>query len=159
MIKDDDYKLPWENKYATAATGLRMITYSSDLDKKPAARKEPIKDTQTIKEPIKGPHIGKRVHHSIDGLTNMGPVITGVGIIGQGGSRTIIGVSHIQRIFQGEKSIICSDVITHVLTKSSEVTLESDSFMFDPLKAKTLMVVPFIVSRRTRQIGRASCSS
>ena len=22
MIKDDDYKLPWKNKYATVATGL-----------------------------------------------------------------------------------------------------------------------------------------
>ena len=49
MIQDDDYKLPWENKDATVATGLRTITYSSDSDKKPAARKEPTKDTQTIK--------------------------------------------------------------------------------------------------------------
>ena len=24
---DDDYKSPWENKYATVATGLRTITY------------------------------------------------------------------------------------------------------------------------------------
>ena len=48
MIQDDDYKSPWENKYATVSIGLRTITYSSDTDKKPAARKEPIKDTQTI---------------------------------------------------------------------------------------------------------------
>ena len=49
MIQDDDYKFPWDNKDATVATGLRIMTYSSDSDKKPAARKEPIKDTQTIK--------------------------------------------------------------------------------------------------------------
>ena len=49
IIQDDDYKSPWENKDATFATGLRTVTYSSDLDKNPAARKEPIKDTQTIK--------------------------------------------------------------------------------------------------------------
>ena len=49
MILDDDYKSPWENKYATVATGLRTVTYSSDSDKKPAARKDPIKDTQNIK--------------------------------------------------------------------------------------------------------------
>ena len=63
MIQDDDYKLPWENRDATVATGLRTVTYSSDLDKKPAARKEPIKDTKTIKEPIKGSHLSNRVSH------------------------------------------------------------------------------------------------
>ena len=49
MIQDDDYKSPWENKYATVATSFRTITYSSDSDKTPAARKEPIKDIQTIR--------------------------------------------------------------------------------------------------------------
>ena len=49
MIPDDEYKSPWENKDATVATGLRKITYSSDSDKNSAARKEPIRDTQTIK--------------------------------------------------------------------------------------------------------------
>ena len=84
MIQDDDYKSPWENKNATVATGLRTNTYSSDSDKKPAARKEPIKDTQTIKDPIKGYLLGKRVRHSEDGPTDMDPVVTGFGIIGQG---------------------------------------------------------------------------
>ena len=67
MIKDDDYKLPWKIKYATVAIGLNAITYSSDSDEKPAARKEPITDTQNLKEPIKGSHLGKRVHHSEGG--------------------------------------------------------------------------------------------
>ena len=49
MIPDNDYKWPWENKDATVATGLRRVTCSSDLDKETAARKEPIKDTKTIK--------------------------------------------------------------------------------------------------------------
>ena len=91
MVQDDDYKSPCENKDATVATGLKTVTYSSDLDKRPAARNEPIKDTQTIKETIKGYHIGKRVRHSIDGPTNLDLVVTGFGIIGQGGSRTISG--------------------------------------------------------------------
>ena len=59
MVQDDDYKSPWKNKDATVATGLKTVTYSSDSDTKPAARKEPIKDTQTLKEPIKGSHLGK----------------------------------------------------------------------------------------------------
>ena len=46
--------------------------------------KEPIKDTQTIKDPIKGTHIVNRVCYLMDGTTNMDPVLTGVGIIGQG---------------------------------------------------------------------------
>ena len=45
MIQDDNYKSPWENKDATVATGLRTVTYSSDSDKNPAARKEPIAST------------------------------------------------------------------------------------------------------------------
>ena len=80
----------------------------------------------------------------MDGTTNMDPVLSGIGIIGQGGSRTISGGSHTQSIVQGGKSIIHSDVITHVLKNSSEVTLESNSFTFDPLKAENLMVAPLI---------------
>ena len=49
MVQDDDYKQPWKIKDATVATGLRTITYSSDSDDKPAARREPITDTQTLK--------------------------------------------------------------------------------------------------------------
>ena len=86
----------------------------------------------------------------MDGPTNMDPVLTGVSIIGQGGYRTINGGSHTQIIVKGWKIIICSDVISHVLTNSSEVTLENDSFTFDPLKAETLMVAsliePFLAS-------------
>ena len=52
---DDDYKSPWKIKDATV---LKAITYSSDSDEKPAARKEPITDTQNLKEPIKGSHLG-----------------------------------------------------------------------------------------------------
>ena len=32
MIKDDDYKSSWKIKDATVATGLKTVTYSSDLD-------------------------------------------------------------------------------------------------------------------------------
>ena len=74
----------------------------------------------------------------------MDPVITGVGIIGQWGSRTISRGRHTQSFVQGGKCIISSDVITHVLTNSGEMTLESDSFTFDPLKAEMLMVAPLI---------------
>ena len=105
---------PGKNKDATVATGLKTVTYSSDLDEKPAARNEPIKDTPTLKEPIKGSHLGKRVRHSIDGPIDMDPVVTGFGIIGQGGSRTISGGIHTQSIVQGGENTILSDVIQYM---------------------------------------------
>ena len=49
MVQDDNYELPWKIKDATVATGLKTVTYSSDSDEKPEARKEP----------IKGSHLGK----------------------------------------------------------------------------------------------------
>ena len=104
---------------------------------------EPIKYTQTIKEPITDDtHIVDRVRYLQDGPTNMDPVVTGVGIIVQGGPRTVSGGSISQSIIQGEKSIIRSNVITHVLTNSSKITLKSNSFAFDPLKVQRLVIVP-----------------
>ena len=59
--EDDDYKSPWKIK---DAIGLNAVTDSSDSGENPAATKEPITDTQTLKEPIKGSHIGKIFCHS-----------------------------------------------------------------------------------------------
>ena len=36
----------------------------SEFDKKPAATKDPIKDTPTLKTPITGSYLGKRLHQS-----------------------------------------------------------------------------------------------
>ena len=72
----------------------------------------------------------------------MDPVLKGVGIIGHGGPQTISGGSISQSIVQGGEIIIHSNVITHVLTNSSEMTLKSNYFPFEPLKAQTLMITP-----------------
>ena len=101
MVQDDDYKSPWKIKDATVATGLNAITDSSDSDEKPAARNESITDTQTLKELIKGSHLGKRFRHSEYRPTNIDPIVTGFGIIRQGGSQNISGGSHTQSIIQG----------------------------------------------------------
>ena len=62
--EDDDYKSPWKGD----AAGLNSVTNSSDsleitskCDQNPASRKEPIKNTQTLKIPIRGSHLGKIV--------------------------------------------------------------------------------------------------
>ena len=94
MVQEDGYKSPWKIKDATVETCFKTVMYSSDSDEKPAARKEP----------IKGSHLGKIVRHSKDGPTDMDPIFTGFGIIGQGGSRYISGGSHIQSIIKGGKT-------------------------------------------------------
>ena len=45
-------------------------------------------------------------------------------------------------MIHGGTSIISSNVITHVLTGSSEMILRSDSFLFNSLKSKTLVIAP-----------------
>ena len=151
MTKEDDYKLPWKDKDATtvnntlddtAFTFLNSLQDdTSDSSKQVDTSKEPIKDTQTSKEPITDTHIVNRVSHLQDGPTNVDPVVTGVGSIGQGIPRAIIRGSITQRIIHGGGGIICRNVITHVLTNSSEMPLKSDSFPFD--------------SHVQREIGRA----
>ena len=108
MIQEDDYKSPWKNKDAIVAatvnnalddTGYTFLysylTDKSDSSKQVETSKEPIKythtikeqikDIQTIKEPIKDDtHIVNRVRSLQDGPTNVDPVVTRVGIIGQG---------------------------------------------------------------------------
>ena len=74
----------------------------------------------------------------------MDPVVTGVGIIGQGGPRAISGGRINQSIIHGGESITHSNVITHVLTKSSEMTLKSDYFPFNSLKSQTLVISPLM---------------
>ena len=130
MTQEDYYKSPWKKNDATTVnntlddTGFTFLNSfqddTSDSRKQVETNKEPIKDTQTNKEPITDDtHIVDRVRYLQDGPTNKDPVVTGVGIIGQGGPQTISGGSIHQRIIQRGESIIHSNVITHVLTNSS----------------------------------------
>ena len=90
----------------------KLLT-DSNLDKNPAARKDPIKDTPTLKTPITGSYLGKRLRQSESGPTDMkpavrepltitedpfnpeplteNPIVTELNVIGQGGPRSIIG--------------------------------------------------------------------
>ena len=94
------------------------------------------KQVDTSKEKIKDTH----VYDTSVGTTNVDPVVTGVGIIGQGGPRNISGGSITQGMIHGGTSIISSNVITHVLTDSSKMILKSDSFPLNSLKYKRLVI-------------------
>ena len=91
---------------------------------------------ETSKEPIKDTH----VHDTSVGTTSDDSVVTGVGIIGRGGPRAISGGSITQGMIHGGTSIISSNVITHVFTDYRKMILNSDSFPFNPLKSKTLVI-------------------
>ena len=96
------------------------------------------KQVETSKEPIKDNH----VHDTSVGINSVDSVATGVGIIGQGGPRAIIGGSITQGMIHGGTIIISSNVITHVLTDSRKIILKSESLSFNPLKSKTRMIAP-----------------
>ena len=53
----------------------KLLLTKSDLDKNPAARKDPIKDTPTFKTPITGSYLGKRLRQSESGPADMNPVV------------------------------------------------------------------------------------
>ena len=84
--EDDDYSSPWKGDavgFAAVADSsdsgeisFNIPVIESDLDKKPAARKDPIKDTPYLKTPITGSYLGKRLRQSESGPTDMTPVVT-----------------------------------------------------------------------------------
>ena len=79
-------------------------TDTSDSSKHVDTSKEPIKDTQTIKDPIiDDTHIVNSVNYLQDGPTNMDPVLTGVGIIGKGGPQTYAGEASPKAFFRARK--------------------------------------------------------
>ena len=126
---------PRKIKDATVATGLITITYSSDLDKKPAARKSQSKIIKRLKIQSKDLTLSpESVIQWMDPPTWTQSSQDSVSLdkedIG-----LLAGGSYTQSIIQGGENIICSDVITHVLTNSGELTLECDYFPFKPLKA------------------------
>ena len=63
------------------------------------------------------------------------PIVTELNVIGQGGSRAIIGGTHTQSIIEGREEIIHGDVITHMITNPRQVSLKGNSFPFDKEQA------------------------
>ena len=71
-------------------------------------------------------------------------VVTELDLIGQGGPWAVSGETHTQSIIEGRENIVHADVITHMFTNPTQVSLGSDSFSFDPEQAQTLMVTSLI---------------
>ena len=64
---------------------------------------------------------------SIDLIEN--PVVTELDFIWKGGPRAVSGETHTQSIIEGRENIVHADVITHMLTNPTQVSLGSDSFL------------------------------
>ena len=127
-----------------------------NMDRKPTARNDPIKDTPSLKAPITKSYLGKRLSQSEIDPTDMIPVhmrpihqlssitdntfdtetltenpfVTELNVIGQGGSRAVIGGTHTQSIIEGRKDIIHGDVITQLITNHRQMSLKGDYFPF-----------------------------
>ena len=148
MTQVDDYKSPWKDKDATTVNDSAYTFLNSFNDEISDSSEQ----VEASKEPITDTHIVHRVCNLSDGTISVEPDVTGVGIIGRGGPRAISGGSITQSIIHRRTSIISSNVITHVLTDSSEMILKSDSFPFNLLNSKTLMIVhltePFLTCGR-----------
>ena len=155
------------------------------MDKKPAARKDPIKDTPSLKAPITKSHPGKRLRQSESEPTDMipvdmrsvvteslaitdnpfdtvtlteNPIVTELNVIGQGGSRAVIGGTHTQSIIEGRKETIHGDVITQMITNPRQISLKVDYFPFDKEQSQTLMLTSLdeAILARNRNIGTTS---
>ena len=123
------------------------------------------KDTTSLKEPITKSYLGKifcrsesepvnmRPIHKLSSITDNpfdietlteNPVVTGLNVIGQGGSRAVIGGTHTQSIIDGRKDIIHKDVITQLITNHRQMSLKGDSLPFDKEQTQTLMLTSFV---------------
>ena len=73
----DDYSSSCEGDGtdSTDSDKFKKLLTESDLDKKPEASKDPIKDNPTLKSTITGSYLGKRLCQSESGPTDMRPVV------------------------------------------------------------------------------------
>ena len=123
-----------------------------NMDRKPAAKIDPIKDTPSLKEPITKSYLGKKLSqsesepvamipiHQLSSITDNpfdtetlteNPVVTELNVIGQGGSRAVIRGTHTQSIIDEMKGIIHSDILTQLIMNHRQMSLKVDSFPFD----------------------------
>ena len=156
-----------------------------NMDKKPAVRKDPIKDTPSLKAPITKSYLGKRLRQSESEPTDMipvdmrpvvtellaitdnpfdtetlteEPILTELNVIGQGGSRAVIGGTHTQSIIAGRKDIIHSDFITQLITNHRQMSPKGDYFPFRKEQVQTLMLTSLVeaILERNQNIGTKS---
>ena len=125
-----------------------------NMDRKPAAKIDPIKETPSLNKtsnlrkilreaeseiqvdmrPIHQLSSISRNPFSTEALTEI-PVVPELNLIGQGRPRAIESGIHTQSIIDGRNKIIQSDIMTHLVMDHSQMSLKSDSFPFHKKEA------------------------
>ena len=91
-----------------------------------------IKQADARNEPIKETHVVDGIHNLSFGVISFGPAVIGVGIIGQGITQGLIN---------GGTNIF-SNLVTNVLTNSSKILFDTNTFQLNTLQSEALVIVP-----------------
>ena len=130
-----------------------------NMDRKPVAKIDPIKTShlgKRLREPEREPPVDMRPIHQLSAISrnpfnkdsfletlNL-PVVTELNLIGQGNPQTIESGIHTQSIIDWTSEIIHSDIMNHLVTDHSQMSLKSKYLPFHKKEAPTLMFTPFI---------------
>ena len=90
------------------------------------------KQIDASNEPIKDTHIVKGINNLSVRIVSVESAVIGIGIIGQGITQGVIN---------GGTSI-SSNLVTYVLTDSSKILFETNTFQLNSLQSETLVIGP-----------------
>ena len=143
-----------------------------NMDRKPAAKIDPIKTShlgKRLREPESEPPVDMRPIYQLSAISrnpfnkdafletlNL-PFVTELNLIGQENPRTIESGIHTQSIIDRTSEIIQSDIMTHLVTDHSQMSLKRKSFPFHKKEAQTLMFTPFVEAFLTRNGETRHC--
>ena len=118
---------------------LEWADQFENMDRKPAAKIDPIKTChlgKRLREPESKPPDDMSPTHQLSAISKnlfsteafiealKVPVVTELNLIGQGNPRTIESGIHTQIIIDGRSEIIQSDIMTHLVTEHSQMSLK-----------------------------------
>ena len=117
-----------KNKYVPTINNL--VYYESDEHVDTIS--DSSKQVDASNKPIKETHIVNRINNLSIGVVSIDPAVIGVGIIGQGITHSIIN---------GDTKID-SNLVMDVLTNSSKILFEMNTFQLNTLQSETLVIGP-----------------
>ena len=123
ITSDDVYTSPMKNKYVTTINDSVYYEQDEHADTISDSRKH----VDTSNEPIKDTHIFEGI---INGIVSVEPAVIRFGIVGQGITQGVIN---------GDTSI-SSNLVTDVLTDSSKILFDTNTFQLNTLQSETLVV-------------------
>ena len=90
------------------------------------------KHVDASNKPIKDTHIVDKINHLSVGVVSVDPAVTGVKIIGQGINQGVIN----------RGTNISINLVTNLLTNSSKILFDTNTFQLNTLQSEVLMIGP-----------------